>query len=260
MTGWKCWPGSPKRASSSPPRSSRRYCRPGQRASQGEGLGNKFLSHIREVDAIVPGRPVLRGHGYSSRGRGHRPGPRHRDHPDRVGDDRPGSGAERRERVAKDAKRGDKVAIAESEVLAKLEPHLNLGKPAITLELSSEDKAVAKGFFLMTTSRRYSRPTCGKKTWLPLTATRMWPRCGSMPARTLPARRGDQRQIESELIDLSPAEAREFLQGLGVQESGVGALIRSTYSLLGLRTYFTAGEKETAPGPSTRGHGSQRRG
>jgi ribosome-binding ATPase YchF (GTP1/OBG family) len=51
-------------------------------------------------------------------------------------------------------------------------------------------------------------------------------------------------QIESELIDLDPDEAAAFLQDLGVAESGIGALIRATYHLLGLRTYFTAGEKE----------------
>jgi ribosome-binding ATPase YchF (GTP1/OBG family) len=51
-------------------------------------------------------------------------------------------------------------------------------------------------------------------------------------------------QIESDLIDLTPDEAKEFLGALGVAESGVGQLIRATYHLLGLRTYFTAGEKE----------------
>ena len=51
-------------------------------------------------------------------------------------------------------------------------------------------------------------------------------------------------QIESDLIDLSPDEATAFLKELGVDESGIGALIRATYHLLGLRTYFTAGEKE----------------
>src|SRR5690606_5233949 len=51
-------------------------------------------------------------------------------------------------------------------------------------------------------------------------------------------------QIESDLVDLSPEEAKAFLQELGVQESGIGQLIRATYHLLGLRTYFTAGEKE----------------
>ena len=51
-------------------------------------------------------------------------------------------------------------------------------------------------------------------------------------------------QIESDLVDLSPEEAQAFLEELGVKESGIGALIRATYHLLGLRTYFTAGEKE----------------
>jgi ribosome-binding ATPase YchF (GTP1/OBG family) len=51
-------------------------------------------------------------------------------------------------------------------------------------------------------------------------------------------------QIESDLVDLSPEEASAFLQELGVEESGIGSLIRATYHLLGLRTYFTAGEKE----------------
>ena len=60
-------------------------------------------------------------------------------------------------------------------------------------------------------------------------------------------------QIESDLIDLSPDEAKEFLKELGVQESGIGALIRSTYHLLGLRTYFTAGEKEVAGVDDSRG-------
>jgi ribosome-binding ATPase YchF (GTP1/OBG family) len=52
-------------------------------------------------------------------------------------------------------------------------------------------------------------------------------------------------QIESELVDLSLAEAAEYLSGLGVSESGVGILIRAVFHLLGLRTYFTTGEKET---------------
>ena len=51
-------------------------------------------------------------------------------------------------------------------------------------------------------------------------------------------------QIESDLVDLPPDEAADFLKELGVKESGIGALIRSTYHLLGLQTYFTAGEKE----------------
>ena len=52
-------------------------------------------------------------------------------------------------------------------------------------------------------------------------------------------------QIESELVDLSETEASEYLRGIGVQQSGVGALIRAVYHLLGLRTYLTTGEKES---------------
>lgn len=59
-------------------------------------------------------------------------------------------------------------------------------------------------------------------------------------------------RIEAELIDLSPEEAKEFLKDLGVTDSGVSNLIRGSYSLLGLQTYFTAGEKRCAAGRSRR--------
>src|SRR6476660_5172603 len=119
-------------------------------ASQGEGLGNKFLTHIREVDAIVQ---VVRCF----------------EDPDIhhvAGDIDPirdietiftelvladlEAAQKRLEKGAKDAKRGDKVAMADAEVLGKLIPHLNAGKPAITLTLTPEEKAIARGFYLLT--------------------------------------------------------------------------------------------------------------
>src|SRR5271155_4485646 len=119
-------------------------------AAAGEGLGNKFLTHIREVDAIVQ---VVRCF----------------EDPDIhhvAGSIDPVRDIEtiltelvlsdleavkkRIEKGAKDAKRGDKVAVAEAEVLAKLDPHLNAGKPALTLELTPEEKIIARGFFLLT--------------------------------------------------------------------------------------------------------------
>jgi GTP-binding protein YchF len=151
----------------------------------------------------------------------------------------------RLEKVAKDAKRGDKVALAEEAVLKKLEPHLNAGKPAITLELAQEEKAVSRLFWLMT-----DKPTifaCNvKESDLATADTNPYvvkvrefaKQHFACEAVVISA------QIESDLIDLSAEEAKEFLKELGVQESGVGALIRATYHLLGLRTYFTAGEKE----------------
>ena len=117
-------------------------------AAQGEGLGNKFLTHIREVDAIVQ---VVRC--FEDPDIHHVTGS-----VDPVRDieiiitelvlaDLETVQEAPRESVAKDAKRGDKIAVAEDDVLEKFEPHLDAGKPALTLELTPEEKAIAKGFF-----------------------------------------------------------------------------------------------------------------
>jgi ribosome-binding ATPase len=214
-------------------------------AAQGEGLGNKFLTHIREVDAIVQ---VVRC--FEDLDIHHVAG-----EIDPIRDIETiitelvladlESMQKRRDKGAKDAKRGDKVAMAEAEVLDKLLPHLNDGKPAITLELGAEEKAVAKSFFLLT-----DKPTIFaanvKETDLATADTNPYVNKVREYARTHIACDTVviSAQIESDLIDLSLEEGREFLQALGVAESGIGALIRSTYHLLGLRTYFTAGEKE----------------
>ena len=214
-------------------------------ASQGEGLGNKFLSHIREVDAIVQ---VVRCF----------------DDPDVhhvAGTIDPIRDIEtittelvladleavmkRLDKVAKDAKRGEKQALAEETVLKKLEPHLNAGKPALTLRLTVKEKALANQFYLLT-----DKPTlfaCNvKESELAQAENNPHVRkVGDYVAHHLACEAvAICAQIESDLIDLSPEEAQQFLTALGVPESGAGALIRSTYHLLGLRTFFTAGEKE----------------
>jgi len=142
-------------------------------------------------------------------------------------------------------KRGDKAAGAEDAVLAKFEPVLNAGKPGLTVELSPEEKAIARGFFLLT-----DKPTifaCNVKESDLATADKN-PYVAKVReyVKTHLACEAVviSAQIESDLIDLSEEEARAFLGELGVSESGVGSLIRATYHLLGLRTYFTAGEKE----------------
>ena len=214
-------------------------------ASQGEGLGNKFLSHIREVDAIVQ---VVRC--FEDADIHHVAGT-----VDPVRDievittELVLADLEAVQRklasVAKDAKRGDKEALAQEAVLKKLEPHLNLGKPALTLELAPEEKAISRLFWLMT-----DKPTifaCNVKEG-DLAGAEQNPFVTKV--REYAAHHFAceavviSAQIESDLIDLSEAEAKEFLRELGVNESGVGALIRATYHILGLRTYFTAGEKE----------------
>jgi len=214
-------------------------------AAQGEGLGNKFLSHIREVDAIVQ---VVRC--FEDSNVHHVAGS-----VDPVRDIEVisteliiadlESVQKRMERVAKDAKRGDKLAIAELEVLKKLEPHLNDGKPAITLQLTPEEKAISRPLFMLS-----DKPTlfAANVKEADLASADSNPYIAKVREYAAAHHACEtvviSAQIESDLIDLSAEEAAEFLKELGVQESGVGALIRGTYHLLGLRTYFTAGEKE----------------
>jgi GTP-binding protein YchF len=213
-------------------------------ASQGEGLGNKFLTHIREVDAIVQ---VVRC--FDDEDVIHVAGS-----VDPVRDIEVISTelmladldtvTKKRERIAREVKRGDKVAAAEDAVLTKIETALSAGKPALTVELSADEKAISKMFFLLS-----DKPTifaCNvKDTDLAQADENPYVKkvreyVGthlSCEAVVVSA------QIESELIDLSPEEATEFLKDLGVDESGMGPLIRATFHLLGLHTYFTAGEK-----------------
>lgn len=214
-------------------------------ASQGEGLGNKFLSHIREVDAIVQ---VVRC--FEDADIHHVAG-----NVDPIRDIETittelvladlESIKKRRANISKDVKRGDKAAVAEDAVLAKIEPHLDAGKPAVTLDLTPEDRAVAKGFFLLS-----GKPTiyAANVKESDLATADQNPHVAKVREYAKTHHSCEtvviSAQIEADLMDLSPEEAKAFLSELGVAESGVGALIRSTYHLLGLRTYFTAGEKE----------------
>jgi GTP-binding protein YchF len=214
-------------------------------ASTGEGLGNKFLTHIREVDAVVQ---VVRC--FDDADVHHVSGTI-----DPVRDIEVINTEliladmdvvqKRRERLAKDAKRGDKGAIAEDAVLAKIETALNAGKPALTVDLTPEERAVSAPFFLLS-----DKPTifaCNvKETDLATADTNPYVMKVREYVQTHLSCEAVviSAQIESDLVDLAPDEADAFLKELGVQESGIGALIRSTYHLLGLQTYFTAGEKE----------------
>jgi GTP-binding protein YchF len=222
-------------------------------ASTGEGLGNQFLSHIREVNAIVQ---VVRC--FENADIHHVSGTI-----DPIRDIEVintelvladlASLQKRHDRLQKEVRAGSKTAKAEVAVIDKLLPHLDAGKPAITLELTDEEKAVARDFFLLS-----SKPTlfaCNvaesdlaaisqeletNAAWQHVRAVQEYARNHfATEAVVISA------QIESELVDLSETEAQEYLRDLGVAGSGVSALIRAVYHLLGLRTYLTTGEKET---------------
>jgi GTP-binding protein YchF len=217
-------------------------------ASAGEGLGNQFLSHIREVNAIVQ---VVRC--FENADIHHVSG-----NIDPVRDIEVintelvladlASLQKRHDRLQKEVRAGSKTAKAEAAVIDKLLPHLDAGKPAITLDLTPEEKEIARDFFLLS-----SKPTlfaCNvAEADLAASAAdgNQYVRAVQDYARNHFATEAVviSAQIESELVDLSEAEAQEYLRDLGVEESGVGALIRAVYHLLGLRTYLTTGEKET---------------
>ena len=222
-------------------------------ASAGEGLGNQFLSHIREVHAIVQ---VVRC--FENSDIHHVSGTI-----DPVRDIEVintelvladlASLQKQHDRLQKEVRAGSKTAKIANAIIEKLLPHLDSGKPAITFNLAPEEQEVARSFFLLT-----SKPTLFACNVAESDLAAISTGASETPAaRHIRAVEEYARnhfateavvisaQIESELVDLSDAEAADYLRDLGVKESGVGALIRAVYHLLGLRTYLTTGEKES---------------
>ena len=212
-------------------------------ASQGEGLGNKFLQHIREVDAIIE---VVRC--FEDKDVVHVAGKL-----DPVADMETiktelvladlDTASRAREKTEKTARGGDAEARAALATLQKLLEHLNGGRRALTLD--AEERAVVARLFLLT-----SRPILFAAN----VSEDALAGAGSSPQVQAVRHYAETHlgteavavsaQIESELAELPDEEAREYLAHLGVSESGVGNLIRAAYHLLGLRTFFTASEKE----------------
>jgi len=210
-------------------------------AASGEGLGNKFLAHIREVDAICH---VVRCF----------------DHPDVihvVGKVDPISDIDtidtelaladldsadkamaRYERVARS---GDKDAKAKIEVLQRVRIGLGAGRPVRALGLSDDEQLALRELFLLT-----AKPVMYVANVLEdgfahnphLDAVRA--RAAEEAAEVVPV----SAAIEEELSQLDDTDRDEFLQDLGLDEPGLNRVIRAGYRLLGLQTYFTAGEKE----------------
>src|SRR5437773_4059500 len=222
-------------------------------ASAGEGLGNQFLHHIREVDAIVQ---VVRCFEDSNIHHVSATIDPVRDieviNTELVLADL-ASLQKRHDRFQKRVRAGSKTAKNENAIIEKLLPHLDAGKPAINADLTPEEKASARGFFLLTSKPTLfacnvaetdlaavakNDQTIAAAKYVDLVQDYAQHHFGT-EAFVISAR------IESELADLSEEEALEYLRGLGVEDSGVHALIRGVYHLLGLRTFLTTGETET---------------
>jgi len=210
-------------------------------ASTGEGLGNKFLAHIREVDAIAH---VVRCF----------------EHPDIVhvaGRIDPIADIETvdtelaladlesvdkaLQRVERAAKANDKEAMAKRPVLEKLRTALNEGKAARSVALDDEECAAIRDLFLLTVKPLMYVANVredGFEDNPHLDAVRR--RAEAEGAVVVPV----CAAIEEELAQLDEADRGEFLASMGLSEPGLDRVIRAAYTLLGLQTYFTAGEKE----------------
>ncbi|MGG6297664.1 redox-regulated ATPase YchF [Leptolyngbya sp. AN02str] len=211
-------------------------------ASKGEGLGNQFLANIREVDAIVH---VVRC--FENDDIIHVAGS-----VDPVRDIEvinlelalaDLSQLEKRvDRTRKQAKTS-KDAQVEMGVLEKLLVVLNEGKSARLVELTEEEEALIKPLGLLTRKPVIYATNVSEDD---LATGNEWVE----QVRAIAAQENAQvvvvsAQVESELVELPPEEQTDFLEALGVTEGGLKTLIRATYELLGLRTYFTTGPKET---------------
>ncbi|HLO87730.1 MAG TPA: redox-regulated ATPase YchF [Nostocaceae cyanobacterium] len=211
-------------------------------AAQGEGLGNKFLSHIREVDAIVH---VVRC--FENDDIIHVAGS-----VDPVRDIEVISlelgladldQVERRlERVRKQA-RTSKDAQFEVTVLEKISAALNEGKSARQVSLNEEEEAAIKGLGLLTKKPIIYAANVSEDDLA--SGNEFVERVRQVASQENAQVVIVSAQVEAELVELPDEDKADFLASLGVEEGGLKSLIRATYTLLGLRTYFTSGPKET---------------
>lgn len=212
-------------------------------ASRGEGLGNKFLSHIREVDAVVH---VVRC--FEDENVVHVDGS-----VDPVRDMETINlelvfadleTVERRiDRTKKMMKSGDKRPGRELEILEAIRAALEAGRPARTVPVDEEDASFVKGLFLLTTKPVVYVANVAEDA-LGAAPDAMAARVYEAAAREGAEAMTVCAQLEEEVSALDPAEKAAFLAEMGVQESGLDQLVRACYRLLGLISFLTAGADE----------------
>lgn len=210
-------------------------------ASKGEGLGNKFLSHIREVDALIH---VVRC--FDDANIVHVDGSVN---PKRdietietelmLADLE--SVEKRLPKLEKDAKKDAKLE-PQAALMKKVHALLSEGKPARLAAETDEEKAILKSFFLLTSKPVLYAANVNEADALAGNAY-------VKAVEEVAAKEGAKvivvcAKLEAEIALLSEEEKPEFLASLGLEMSGLDKIIRAAYDLLGLQTYFTAGEKE----------------
>ncbi|HBS60767.1 MAG TPA: redox-regulated ATPase YchF [Firmicutes bacterium] len=224
-----------------------------QGASKGEGLGNKFLAHIREVDAIAQ---VVRC--FEDENITHV-----------AGKVNPLSDMEvintelaladletverRMERTRKLLKSNDKKAQLELNTLEKIYAALSGGNAARTVDLGEDEKVLVRDLNLLSIKPILYVANVGEDEVADPDNNLLVQRIREYAAREQAEVIVVSARVESEIAELEEAEAREFLADLGLAESGLHKLIRASYHLLGLITFFTAGEPEVRAWTITRG-------
>ncbi|OEG69201.1 GTP-binding protein [Candidatus Endomicrobiellum trichonymphae] len=212
-------------------------------ASQGEGLGNQFLSHIRETAAIIH---TVRC--FESKDVTHVMGIVDPLRDIEIIDTELiladiESVSKKLERLEKTVRLNDKKILAERELAIKVKTHLDAGNPARTLELSDDEKIMLKDFFLIT-----AKPVL----YVCNVAESDLPAMENKYAKVVKEKSKKENalaipvcaKIEAELSELSESDQKAFLKDLGLECPGLNRLIRVGYDLLGLATFFTAGEYE----------------
>lgn len=223
-------------------------------ASRGEGLGNKFLSHIREVDAIVhvvrcfDDSNIIHVEGSVSPVRD----------VETINLELIFADLEmvekRLDKTKKMMKSGEKKYKVEAEFLEKLAAVLESGKPARALELSDEEKEIAKEIDLLTFKPVLYAANVGEDDFLNGIEENAYVKelealAAKEDAEVMPI----SAKIEEDISALEPEEKDEYLKELGIGESGLDRLVKKSYKLLGLISYLTAGEPEVRAWTITNG-------
>ncbi|KAM7251389.1 hypothetical protein ACFE04_023272 [Oxalis oulophora] len=196
-------------------------------ASQGEGLGNKFLSHIREVDSILQVVRCFEDNDIV--------------HVSGKVDPKSDIDVINLELVFSDIDQDE----AEKSALEKIQLALMDGKPARSVALTDFEKEAIKHLCLLTMKPVIYVANVAEDDLSNPESNPHVKEVMNLASELQSGLVSISAQVEAELTELPPEERTEYLNSLGVDESGLGNLIRETYKLLGLRTYFTSGEKES---------------
>lgn len=213
-------------------------------ASKGEGLGNKFLSHIREVDAICQ---VVRC--FADDNITHVSGKVNPiDDIETINLELILADLESVEkrivRVSKLAKQKDKESVFELEILEKLKEAFEADQPARTVEFTEEQMKLVKGLHLLTIKPMLYVANVGEDDVADPSTNEYVQKVKEFASADNAEVIVICAKIESEIAELEGEEKEMFLEELGIEESGLDQLIKASYSLLGLATYFTAGVQE----------------